>query len=92
MLQRSRLAVNVGNLLELLGAACGVYGIYRLVGFAWALIAAAVLLVVAAEFIYDGRLVALPLPRRPHPRARLTEARQRFAVKRYRWRARRSGL
>lgn len=92
MMQRSRLAINVGNLFELLGAACGVYGVYRLVGLAWALIAAAVLLILAAELIYDAHVWTLSLPRRPHPRVRLTEARQRFAIKRMRWQARRASL
>lgn len=97
MLQRSRLVINIGNLLELVGAAAGVYGVYRLVGLAWALIAAAVLLIVAAEFIYDGRLVGIPLPHRPHPRRRIARFvnggqrrfwRLRFRVER--WRARRT--
>lgn len=65
--QRARLVVHVDNLLELVGAAAGVYGLYRLEGLAWALILAAVLLVVAAEFIYDGHAQAIPLPHRPRP-------------------------
>lgn len=92
MMQRTRLAVNVGNLFELLGAAAGVYGVYRLLGLAWALIAAAVLLILAAELIYDAHSWMIPLPRRPHPRVRLLEARQRLALRRMRWQARRASL
>lgn len=90
MLQRSRLTINVGNLLEVIGAVTGVYGVYRLVGLAWALIAAAVLLVVAAELIYDGRLCSIPLPRHPHPGRRLAGIRQRARWRWIRWRARRT--
>lgn len=67
--QRTRLVINVGNLLEVLGAASAVYGVARLAGLGFALILAGVLAVVAAEFIYDGRQAAIPLPHRPRPRA-----------------------
>ena len=87
MRQRSRLAINAGNLLELLGAGCGVYGIYRLAGLSWALIAAAILLIVAAELIYDAHVWRVPLPLRPEPQRRVTEARQRIQIWRQRFRA-----
>lgn len=99
MLQRTRLAVKVDNVIEIVGAAAGTYGVDRLVGFAWALICAGVLLVVAAEFIYEGRVAFVPLPRRPRPRVRLAEARQRARIRRLRlaarwerWQTRRAGL
>lgn len=92
MRQRTKLVLNVGNSLELLGAACGVYGVDRLVGFAWALILAAVLLIVAAEFVYGEdphapvpgtpRVVRVPLPLRPQPSRWLKERRQAWAVRR----------
>lgn len=97
--QRVRLAVNVGNLLELIGAAAAVYGVYRLVGLGFALVLAGVLAIVAAELVYDDHVWRLPLPRRPRPRARIVRARdtlrwqrlRRRARRRARWRARRAG-
>lgn len=92
MRQRSWLAVNAGNLLELLGAACGVYGIDRLAGLSWALIAGAVLLVAAAELIYDEHVWRVPLPLRPQPSKWIEARRQRFTIwtmrQGARWRAR----
>jgi hypothetical protein len=91
MRQRSRLAINVGNLLELLGAGCGVYGIDRLAGLSWALIATAILLIVAAELIYDAHVWRLPLPLVPQPRRWIKERRQAAQIwrrsLRARWRA-----
>jgi hypothetical protein len=88
MRQRSRLAVNAGNLLELLGAVCGVYGIDRLAGLSWALIAGGVLLVAAAELIYDEHVWRVPLPLRPQPSRWIRERRQ--AVEK--WRTRQTAL
>ena len=82
MRQRTRLVLNVGNLLELAGAVCGVWGVDRLAGFAWALVLAGVLLVLAAELIYDGHLWRVPLPLRPEPRRWLKERRQAWALRR----------
>lgn len=76
-MQRARLLINVGNLLELLGAGLAVYGVYRLAGVGFACVLAGVLAVVAAELIYDAHVWRVPLPRRPHPRRRLAEQRQR---------------
>lgn len=84
-MQRTRVVVNVGNLLELIGAGAAVYGVDRLVGLSWALILAGVLLVIAAELIYDMHTWRIPLPHRPRPRVWLLDKRQRFAM----WLARR---
>lgn len=85
MRQRTRLAINAGNLLELVGAGAVVYGVDRLVGLSWALVLAGILLVVAAELIYDSHVWRVPLPRRPRPRVKAREWRQRFVL----WRIRR---
>jgi hypothetical protein len=82
MRQRTKLVLNVGNLLELAGAACGVYGVDRLAGFAWALVLAGVLLVIAAELIYDGHIWRVSLPLRPQPSRWLKERRQGWALQR----------
>lgn len=65
MQQRRRVNVNVGNLLELAGAGVGCYAVDRLAGLAWALVAAGVVLVVGAEFVYDSHVVRVPLLRCP---------------------------
>lgn len=91
--QRYRLRINVGNLLELVAAAAACWGVYRLEGFAWMLILAAVLLAVGAEFIYDATALRIPLPHLPHPvrrartdftRARVLAYRAKHAVARRR--------
>lgn len=84
-MRRTRLVVNVGNLLEVLGAGVVVVGVDRLAGLAWALVLLGVLLVVAAELVFDASVWRLPLPRRPRPGVRLVERRQALVV----WRARR---
>lgn len=87
MPQRTKLVLNVGNLLELVGAGCGVWGVDRLAGFSWALILAAILLVVGAELVYGEtgnpnlppgapRVWKIPLPLKPQPRRWATERRQ----------------
>ena len=56
--------VNLGNLFELIAAGLACWGVWRLAGFGWALITAAVLLVAAAELIVDGNAQARVLPLR----------------------------
>jgi len=68
---RTRLRISVGNVLELAGAGVGCYAIDQLAGLRWALVAAAVLLIVGAELIYDALSLSLPLPRVPHPVAKV---------------------
>lgn len=91
MRQRSYLKINAGNFLEVVGAALGVYGLDRLAGFAWALILAAILFVVAAELIYDEHVWRVPLPVRPQPGKWVKARRQRIGLWRFRittrWRA-----
>jgi hypothetical protein len=70
---RIRVHVNVGNLLETAGAALGCYAIAALAGAAAGMLAGGVLLVVAAELIYDARIATVALPHRPRP---LTAARR----------------
>jgi hypothetical protein len=57
-----RIIVNVGNLLEVLGAAVLCYAVDQLVGLAWALILAGILLIIGAEFVYDAHTWKIPLP------------------------------
>ena len=83
--QRTRVVINVGNLLELAGAGVAVYGVDRLAGLAWALVLAGMLAVIAAELIYDAHVWRIPLPHRPRTRQRLCEWRQHVRV----WRMRR---
>lgn len=67
MTGRSYLRVNTGNLLEVAGVVVGSYAVSALAGVAWALIAGAVAMLVAAELVYDGHVARMPLPRRPRP-------------------------
>lgn len=90
MRQRTKLALNAGNLLELAGSACGVYGVYRLAGFGWALVLAGVLCVAAAELIYDEHVWRLTLPARPQPRRWVEERRQALGLWWLRRKARRA--
>ena len=76
MRQRSRLRINVGNLLELVGVVCVVYGTARLAGLAWAIVVLGVSLVAAAELVYDAHTWRIPLPLKPQPRRWLLEQRQ----------------
>lgn len=64
---RAVLHVSFGNLLELAGAGLACYAIYRLVGLSWSLVGGAVMLLVAAELVYDVSVLHFPLPRRPRP-------------------------
>jgi hypothetical protein len=81
--QRVTLVINVGNLLECLGAGALVYGLWRLAGLAAAMVLLGVLLVVAAELVYDEHVWRIPLPRRPRPGRRLAGSRGRLRA----WRA-----
>jgi hypothetical protein len=84
--QRTRVVINVGNLLEVLGAASAVYGVARLAGLGFALVLAGILAVVAAELIYDGHAWRIPLPHRPRPRAWAQRRRRGLRSKRIRLR------
>lgn len=99
MRQRTKLVIEVGNLLELAGAACAVVGVDRLAGFSWALVAGAILLVAGAELVYGDhpdpnappgtpRVWKVPLPLRPQPSRWLKERRQAWALRRARLKAR----
>lgn len=92
--ERARLKVNVGNLLELVGAGAAVRGVDLIVGVGYALIVAAVLMIVAAELIYDGHVWSIPLPHRPRPWQRLSRLVQdlRFRLFRARRRYARRGV
>lgn len=85
--QRTRVVINVGNLLEVLGAGCAVYGVVILLGVGFALILAGILAVVAAELIYDQHQWRVPLPHRPHPKVWMATRRQDFRSWRLRKRA-----
>lgn len=95
--QRTRVVINVGNLLELAGAGCAVYGLDRILGLGWALILAGILLVAAAELIYDQHAWRIPLPRLPQIRLRVAERKDyarawwiRRRARYIRWQARRA--
>lgn len=82
MRQRTKLAVNAGNLLELIGAACAVFAVAHLAGVEWGILLAGILVVVAAELIYDEHVWRFPLPLRPQPSRWARERRQ--AVEKWR--------
>lgn len=88
-MQRTRVKLNAGNLLETIAAAIGVYGVYKLAGGGWALIAAFVLLVALAEWCFPTSEWRVPLPRKPQPKTRLLERRQALQIRWYRLKARR---
>lgn len=77
--QRAHVVVNVGNVLELAGAAVGCYGVAVLAGVGWALVAAGLLLVAAAELVYDSHGLRIPVPRRPRPVSAVRSAAGRCA-------------
>ncbi len=89
-MQRTRLAINAGNLLELIGAGLACYAVADLVGVGWSLLLAAVLILVAAELAYSNVVWRLPLPHRPKPRVSVKERQQKLllAKTRYRYRFR----
>jgi hypothetical protein len=66
----NKLPINIGQHLEIAGAAMCVTGVYLIAGLGVALIIGATALIVAAEFIY-GDPIFIKLPRLPHPIARL---------------------
>jgi hypothetical protein len=58
--------VNIGQYIEVAGAAMLTTGVYLIAGLGVALIVGAACLITAAEFIY-GNPVYVTLPRNPHP-------------------------
>ncbi len=76
-----KLVINIGNLLELIGAVVLVLGIYKLAGTGWALIATAILILIAAEINYSDLPLRIPLPLKPQPKRWLTERRQTLEVR-----------
>jgi hypothetical protein len=66
----NKLPINVGQYLEIAGAAMCVTGVYLIAGLGVALIVGATALIVAAEFIYGDPLM-VKAPRIPKPIARL---------------------
>jgi hypothetical protein len=81
-----KLAINVGNLLELTGAVILVLGILKLAGEGWALIGTAVLVLIAAEINYSDHVWRFPLPLKPQPKRWVTERRQALEVRQRRTR------
>lgn len=63
--QRSRLVVNIGNLIELAAVVALVWGVGLLAGRGWAFVTGGVLGILAAEFVYTDHAARLPLPRLP---------------------------
>ncbi len=59
---KPKLNLNIGELLEPVGAAMGVWACGRYFGLSGALVAIAVLSIVAAELLYDDVVVHIPLP------------------------------
>src|SRR5580700_4320469 len=99
MRERTKLVLKVGDGLETIGAGLAVWGVDRLAGFSWALILAAILLVVGAELVYGEtdnpqlppgapRVLKIPLPLKPQPRRWATERRQAWGLRREVWKAR----
>lgn len=74
MAGRARVHLNIGNLLELAAAGIGCWAVWRLAGLSWTLVAVAVLVLVAAELVYDASSITIPLPRRPRPALRACQA------------------
>lgn len=74
--QRTCVVINVGNLLEVIGAGCAIYGVAILLGAGFALILAGILAVIAAELIFDAHVWRIPLPHRPQPRRWARERRR----------------
>lgn len=69
--QRRHLRFGVGNILEMAGAGLACYAVSSLWGTPIALLVAGVVVVVAAELIYDAATLSVPLPLRPRPVARV---------------------
>jgi hypothetical protein len=87
-MRRTRLHVKKGEILELAGAGLACYAVADLVGVGFALLLAAVLILLVAETRHEGETWAIPLPRRPHPLVRLEERRQSWQLTRARYRRR----
>lgn len=64
MTRRIRIHIGVGDVLETTGAVIACVAVGHLAGLWWALLLAAVLLVVAGNLIYGQRFVTVGLPNR----------------------------
>lgn len=60
--ERARVVLNVGNVLELAGAALLCWAVYLVAGLAGFLAASGVVLVLLAELVYDAATARVPLP------------------------------
>lgn len=63
-----RIVLNVGNVLELVGAGLGTWGAYLMFGLAISLIVGAVFILIGAELVYDGHTFEVPIWRSKRPR------------------------
>ena len=52
--------LNVGNLLEILGAGLGLAGTFLIAGLAVTLLVGCVMAVLLAEFVFDASVIPLP--------------------------------
>jgi hypothetical protein len=72
----NKLPINLGQWLEVFGAAMCTTGVYIIAGLGVALVVGAVFLVVAAEFVYGGAPLMVTLPRTPHLIRRIKRRKQ----------------
>lgn len=72
--ERSKLLIGVDNIMEILGATVLVLAIGFIFGWVWALLPLGVALLVGAEYAYTETSLRIPLPRRPHPIAKVRSA------------------
>jgi hypothetical protein len=65
--------LNLGNLLELVGAGLLIYGVYVLAGWGGCVITGAACAVVMAEYLYGDTVLKIPLGRRKNRLPRLPQ-------------------